>query len=216
MIENAEVSFATGFNVISGETGGGKSLVIAALKLLRGEKGRGEMVRHGAEELRVDGEFRLGDGGRSQGGLEAIGDLCRRDVSGEVLIVTRIVDARGRSRARLNGHPITLAALRELGAWLLEIHGQGDSRGLMRPEIQCETLDAFAGTQKLRADFAAALQAARASREHLAAIAGGERERQEQVQQRPSRSGGDGARGGRDSRSWGRTRRGGGCTTRSS
>ena len=179
LIENAEISFADGFNVISGETGGGKSLVIAALKLLRGEKGRGEMVRHGAEELCVDGEFRLGEGDRSRGIWEAVGELCGRDVSGESLIVTRIVDTRGRSRARVNGRPITLAILRELGAWLLEIHGQGDSRGLMRPEIQCETLDAFAGTQKLREDFAAALQDARARRDRLADLAGGERERQE-------------------------------------
>lgn len=182
LIECAEISFANGFNVISGETGGGKSLVIAALKLLRGEKGRGEMVRHGAEQLRVDGEFRLGAGVRSQGVAEAVSQLCGIDLSDEFLIVTRIVDAKGRSRARVNGRPVTLTVLRELGSWLLEIHGQGDSRALMRPEIQCETLDAFAGTQDLREQFAKALQVARDCRSRLEEAAGGERERQERLE----------------------------------
>lgn len=178
LIEEAEVSFTDGFNVISGETGGGKSLVIAALKLLRGEKGRGDRVRHGAKELRVDAEFVLGEGERSLGVAEAVQELCGVELEDELLIVTRIVDSKGRSRARVNGRPITLAALRELGGWLLEIHGQGDSRALMRPEIQCETLDNFAGTRGLREDFALALDEARACRERRDAVLGSEAERQ--------------------------------------
>lgn len=177
LIESAELAFVSGLNVISGETGGGKSLVVTALKLLRGEKANGQLVRHGATELRVDGEFALGGGERSR----AVPDVVRQelgfDLDGDVVLVTRIVDAQGRSRVRVNDRPATLAALRTLGAFLLEIHGQDDSRCLMRPEIQCETLDAFAGAGELRAAFADALAAARAVEARLAAAKAAQRDK---------------------------------------
>ena len=93
---------------------------------------------------------------------------CGGAVDDDLLLVTRIVDKGGRTRVRLGGRPATLSALRELGGMLLEIHGQGDSRALMRPEIQCETLDAFAGTAQLRGAFAAALESARELRARIA------------------------------------------------
>src|SRR5690606_4270579 len=166
----------------SGETGGGKSLVVAALKLLRGGQARADMVRHGADELRVDGEFRLGSRDRSRRVLEIVRELCGFVPEDDMLILSRVVDKNGRGRARIDGQPVTLAALRELGAWLLEIHGQGDSRALMRPEIQCETLDAFAGTTKLRLEFAAALQGARALQQRLSAGAQSDRERRQRLE----------------------------------
>ncbi len=177
LIEHAEVQFARGLNVLSGETGGGKSLVVAALKLLRGEKAPSGLVRHGADELRVDGEFELHAGERSAAVAALLRDVCDVDPAGGDLLVTRIVDAAGRSKVRINGRPATLQALKELGAFLLEIHGQGESRALMRPEIQCETLDAFAGTTALRQRFADALRDARATRARLTEIGTGERDR---------------------------------------
>ncbi|MBX3464067.1 MAG: AAA family ATPase [Planctomycetes bacterium] len=182
LIERAELALAAGLTVISGETGGGKSLLITALKLLRGEKASGSLVRHGADELQVDGEFRLGDGARSAAVARLVEQLCGGAIDDDLLLVTRLVDRQGRSRARIGGKPATLAALRELGAFLLEIHGQGESRALMRPEIQCETLDAFAGTAKLRLEFASALQAARALRERLTANARDDRERRQRLE----------------------------------
>ena len=74
LIEHAEISLADGLNVISGETGGGKSLVIAAIELLRGGRANSGMMRHGASELRVDGEFRLGSGERSREALVELAD----------------------------------------------------------------------------------------------------------------------------------------------
>ncbi|HLU39927.1 MAG TPA: DNA repair protein RecN [Planctomycetota bacterium] len=181
LIEAAELQFVPGLNVISGETGGGKSLVIAALALLRGEKASGHLVRHGASELRVDGEFALGEGDRARAVAAEVLQEIGAPPEGDVVLVTRIVDAAGRSRARINGRPATVAALRALGAHLLEIHGQHDARCLMRPEIQCETLDAFAGTTPLRAEFAAALAAARAVQERLAAATAVQRDRHQRV-----------------------------------
>ncbi|HEX6813440.1 MAG TPA: AAA family ATPase [Planctomycetota bacterium] len=182
LLERAEVRLHEGLTVVSGETGGGKSLLITALKVLRGEKVPGSLVRHGASELQVDGEFRLGTGPRSVMITQLVEELCGGAIEDDLLLVTRIVDGQGRTRVRIGGRPATLNALRALGALLLEIHGQGDSRALMRPEIQCETLDAFAGTGNLRREFAAALHAARALRARLQKLSEGERERRQRLE----------------------------------
>ena len=76
LIEHAELRLGRGLNVISGQTGGGKSLVVTALELLRGERANGALVRRGAEELQVDGEFRLGEGERSRAVAMLVQDLC--------------------------------------------------------------------------------------------------------------------------------------------
>lgn len=182
LIEHAELRLGDRLNVISGATGGGKSLVISALELLRGEKASAAMVRHGADELQVDGEFRLGGGDRSRTVAAKVTELCGGSVDDDLLLVTRLVDRQGKSRVRIGGKPATLTALRALGEFLLEIHGQGDARALMRPEIQCETLDAFAGTAGLRREFAMALAAARACRDKLAARETGQREQRQRLE----------------------------------
>ena len=105
--------------VVSGETGGGKSLLITALKALRGEKVAASLVRHGAEELQVDGEFRLGGGDRSAAIVRLVHDACGGSVEDDLLLVTRIVDRQGKSRVRIGGRPATLSALRDIGALLL-------------------------------------------------------------------------------------------------
>jgi len=182
LIEAAELRLDKGLNVVSGETGGGKSLLIAALKLLRGEKTEAGLVRHGADELAVDGEFRLGGGERSAAIAGLVAELCGGTVDDDLLLVTRIVDSSGRSRVRIGGRPATLAALRTLGEHLVEIHGQGDSRALMRPEIQCETLDGFAGTAALRVEFAAALSVARTAQQELQQAAAGHQQRSQRIE----------------------------------
>ncbi|MGE3171612.1 MAG: DNA repair protein RecN [Planctomycetota bacterium] len=182
LIEAAELRLDEGLNVVSGETGGGKSLLIAALKLLRGEKAPAGLCRHGQDELQVDGEFRLGGGERSRQVAALVQDLCGGAVEDDLLLVTRIVDAQGKSRVRIGGRPATLTALRTLGEHLVEIHGQGDSRALMRAEIQSETLDAFAGTAALRAEFAAALAGARACDRALQEASADARQRQQRLE----------------------------------
>ena len=182
LLESAELALDKGLNVISGETGGGKSLLIAALKLLRGEKAAAGLVRSGADELQVDGEFRLGGGDRSAAVARLVQELCGGAVEDDLLLVTRIVDAHGKSRCRIGGRPATLAALRTLGEHLVEIHGQGDSRALMRPEIQCETLDAFGGTTPLRVAFAESLRAARGAHEALQQAVKGAQQHKQRVE----------------------------------
>ena len=182
LIDTAEIRFAEGLTVVSGETGGGKSLLITALALLRGEKATGQLVRHGQKELQVDGEFRLGRGERSHTVARIVAEVCDGAIEDDQLLVTRIVDRQGRTRVRIGGRPATLSALRRLGTVLLEIHGQGDSRALMRPEIQCETLDAFAGTAALRREFGAALRSARELHARLDSRDSDERERRQRLE----------------------------------
>src|SRR5690606_41434183 len=90
---------------------------------------------------------------------------ARREPDGGVLLLTRIVDRRGRSKARIDGVPATLGELRETAASLLEIHAQGSTPARTRPEQQAIALDAFGGHEPLRLAFAAALAAARDARE---------------------------------------------------
>lgn len=182
LIESAELRLDEHLNVISGETGGGKSLLITALKLLRGEKAPASLIRHGQDEMQVDGEFRLGDGDRSRAVTEMVARECGGVIEDGLLLVTRIVDRQGRSRVRIGGRPATIGFLRELGEYLVEIHGQGDSRALMRPGIQCETLDAFAGTTKLRLEFAAALAVARDAEQRLRASTGAQQEQRQRIE----------------------------------
>ena len=172
LIDAAEIRLDAGLNLLSGATGGGKSLLVTALRLLAGDRATANLVRHGADELRIDGEFLLAPGSalpehRSAGGDRGSRAPGSRAVEGGVLLLTRIVDRRGRSKARIDGLPATLSELREVAAALLEFHAQGSTPERTRPEQQAIALDAFGGHEALRVDFAAALAAARDARERL-------------------------------------------------
>lgn len=188
LIESAELRLADGLNVFSGETGGGKSLLITALKLLRGDRANAGLVRRGARELQVDGEFRLGGPGvgmdeeRSAEIRRLVGELCGGSIDDDLLLVTRIIDRQGRSRVRIGGRPATLQALRTLGSLLVEIHGQGDSREWTRPETHCQVLDGFADCGELRGEFAAALATAKQLRERLQAREEGQHEQRQRLE----------------------------------
>ncbi|MCC6672592.1 MAG: DNA repair protein RecN [Planctomycetes bacterium] len=182
LIEHAELALAPGLNVLSGETGGGKSLLVRALELLRGEKAQAGLVRHQAPELRVDGEFVLQAGERAAAVAALVREVAGVEIGEEPLVLTRIVDAEGRSRARIQGRPAPLHALRALGEWLLEIHGQGDARSLMRPEIQAEMLDSFGRCAPARAAFAEGLARARALAAELRSVSGAEAERRDRAE----------------------------------
>ena len=188
LIESAELHLAAGLNVFSGETGGGKSLLITALKLLRGDRARAGLVRRGARELQVDGEFRLGGAGsrvdaeRSAEVRRLVDEMCGGSIEDDLLLVTRIIDRQGRSRVRIGGRPATLQALRTLGNLLVEIHGQGDSREWTRPETHCQVLDGFADCGELREQFAEAWDAARQLRERLRTQEEGQQEQRQRLE----------------------------------
>src|SRR6185503_1836949 len=155
IVEKVELEAGTGFTVLSGETGAGKSILIDALELLVGGRGDASLVREGAERAELSAEFDFGEKSPLPGWLE------KSDLQGDPhqVLVRRTIDRNGRSRCFINGHAATLAQLKEAGEFLLDIHGQHEHQSLLRAAAQRELLDAHAGAQE---EAAACAQAWRA------------------------------------------------------
>src|SRR5688500_5993857 len=134
VIADARVEFDTGLNCFTGATGAGKSLVIGAIELLLGLRSPADMLRAGADEGRVTGMFDVRDAAALKQ-LDAITDLPISAEKGEVLLVRKL-HSSGRSSASLNGSPITLAMLKQIGETLVDVHGQNDSQYLLKPSNQ--------------------------------------------------------------------------------
>lgn len=168
IIDAVSLTLVPGLNVLTGETGAGKSIIIEALGLLCGARAHADVVRSGSEKATVEGVFDVGGDRALAPWLEAQG-LATED---GLLLLRREVSAAGRSRAWINDTAVTTSVLAELGARLVTVHGQHDSRGLMEPETQRAILDAFAGATGAAERVAQAwdaLAAVRAERETLAA-----------------------------------------------
>ncbi len=139
VIESADIAFGPGFNVLSGETGAGKSIIVDALSAVLGERTSRELIRTGADSARVSAVFT---------GLSAeIDDLLRdmdlEPTDGGELLVTRTIFAEGRNNCRIGDAPVTVAMLKRLGQSLISIHGQHDSQDLLNPEVHYRYLDAM-------------------------------------------------------------------------
>jgi DNA repair protein RecN (Recombination protein N) len=144
VVEKVRVRFHRGLNLLTGETGSGKSIVVDALGLLFGGRASAEMVRTGADRARIAGIFGVG-GLTLPDGIEA--------EDGE-LIVEREIFSNGKSRAFVGGRPVTTAVLKDLAPMLGDIHGQHDQQQLFSPVVQREMLDQFAGAEKLTGEVA--------------------------------------------------------------
>jgi DNA repair protein RecN (Recombination protein N) len=138
LIERLVLDLAPGFNVVTGETGAGKSMVVDALSLVLGGRARPDLVRGGAAEAEVEALFDLSPGSRAAAKLEAAGIPSERE-----LVVRRVVQAEGRSRAYVNGRLCTAAQLAEIAADLCDIASQHESVSLTDPATHVEYLDAF-------------------------------------------------------------------------
>ena len=141
VVEKLRIRFHSGFNVLTGETGSGKSIVVDALGLLLGERASGEMLRTGAEKARISGIFELP--------AEAMPLLTEAGIEfeGEELIIDREILAGGKSRAWIASRPVTAALLRDLAPFLADIHGQHEQQRLFSRESQLTILDQFGGLQ---------------------------------------------------------------------
>lgn len=156
LVERAEIAFGPGLNVVTGETGTGKSLLVQAIDLLVGGRADSSVVREGAKAAIVEGELRME--GPAAGRVRALLAAWGHE-SVETLILRREVQAGGRSRASVNQSPVTLAALRQMGELLADLHGQHEHQSLLQPGAGLETLDRLAGLDAERGVFLDALGA---------------------------------------------------------
>lgn len=140
IIDAVTLTLAPGFNVLSGETGAGKSIIVGALGLLIGERASSDLVRTGAEKAVVEGRFDLE--GRAE--LLAMLDARGIDSDGTVVLRREVPAASGgRARAWVNGSPVTAGVLADVGRALVNVHGQHEAQALLEPEAQRRILDAF-------------------------------------------------------------------------
>ncbi len=149
LIEDVRVELHAGFCAWTGETGAGKSLLLGALGLLLGERGSADLIRTGAEELRVTGRFDLNRPEQRA----AAAEILQSDVTEDELILTRRLSRSGRSSALVNDLPVAVATLRRIGEMLVDVHGQRESYSLLQPAYQLELLDAFGKLTDQRAKY---------------------------------------------------------------
>jgi len=145
IVDRLELEFSSGFTVLTGETGAGKSILVDALALVLGGRGEAIAVRGGAERAEISAEFEV-DGGKADG--DELGRwLADNDLAGEdgALLMRRVIEASGRSRGFINGRGATLAQMREAGEFLVDIHGQHEHQSLARAAAQRDLLDSFGG-----------------------------------------------------------------------
>ncbi|MBM5570652.1 MULTISPECIES: DNA repair protein RecN [Deefgea] len=150
IVRELDLDFSQGLTVLTGETGAGKSILIDALGLLLGDRADAGVVRHGAERAELSAEFNCDK-------IPAVAAwLAEQGLSdeGEPLIIRRIIDASGKSRSFINGSPVTLAQLKGVGEFLVDIHGQHAHQSLLRHDAQRDLLDAYAGTTQQARDLA--------------------------------------------------------------
>ncbi|MBP7002046.1 DNA repair protein RecN [Amaricoccus sp.] len=162
LIETAELRFGPGLNVLTGETGAGKSILLDALGFVLGWRGRAELVRAGAGQGEVTAEFLLPPGHPAEAVLAEAGLPAPE----EALILRRTATPDGRRQAWVNDRRVSVETLRALADTLVELHGQADDRGLLDPRGHRALLDAFAGAEAdlaaVRAAWATRAAAARA------------------------------------------------------
>lgn len=147
VIEKAEVNFTPGFNVLTGETGAGKSILIDSINAILGNRTSRELVRSGAQKACIWATFeRIPDSVKKQ--LEKCGYEANDD-----LLLYREINAEGKGSCRVNGMPATAAVVRDISAGLLSIHGQHDSQSLTNPALHLGLLDQYAQNRALFAEY---------------------------------------------------------------
>ena len=169
--EQIDLEFHAGMTAITGETGAGKSISLDALSLALGDRADRDVVRKGAERADISASFDIGNHAMAKHWLHA----RELNSNGECLL-RRVITAEGRSKAFINGQPVTLADLRQLGEMLIDIHSQHEHQSLLLKDTHRHLLDAFAGATTLAAAVKTAYEAWHGTAQMLASLreAGGE------------------------------------------
>lgn len=181
IIERLNLRFGQGFNVLTGETGAGKSIIIDALGTLRGERADPTFVRSGAERARIEGVFSIAEHPEIIPLLESYGLW---DVDDDQVILTREINREsGRSVARVNGRAVNSATLREIGGHLVDIHGQHEGLALFNTRTHADMLDRYGGLIEQRDLLAASIARVRKVREELQSLRKAAASRAERIEE---------------------------------
>jgi DNA repair protein RecN (Recombination protein N) len=172
IIEEAHLEFGAGLNVLSGETGAGKTIILSALGLLLGSRASPDMIRAGEKEAQVEGLFELE-------GETAMPELAERTRDGtrRELVVRRIIAEGGRSRVTIDGELATVQTLGKIGASLVQVYGQHEQQSLLRAEAHREILDRYAGLDDELGKYRERYSRAQATRSRMQELSRRERER---------------------------------------
>ena len=151
LIDRLDIEFESGMIALTGETGAGKSIVLDALGLALGARADSAAVRVGEKQADITAEFEVAGNAAARAWL-----ATQAEPDSDNVVLRRVIDAAGKSRAQINGRPASVTEMRELGATLLELHAQHEHQALLRGATQRELLDRYAGAE----DDARAVQAA--------------------------------------------------------
>lgn len=154
VIEKASVDFSAGLNVLTGETGAGKSIVVDSINAILGERTTRELVRHGADYAAVSALFE----NVNKSVLETLKEMgFEADEDGSILLYRKI-SSQGKSSCRINGMPCTVSILKNIGSLLVNIHGQHDSQSLLNPELHYRFIDLLADDESVFSDYRTAFK----------------------------------------------------------
>ena len=175
VIEDVHISFEEGLNVLSGETGAGKSIIIDSINMILGERSNRDYVRYNSDKARVQAVFDVN---------ENIEKLCLEqdiEIEDKTLILTRDITADGKSTARINGMVVPLAVMREVAGMLVNIHGQHDNQALLSPARHINFLDNYANNGPELLSYRETYEKLKSVRRKIQELSTGEREKEERA-----------------------------------
>ena len=178
VIEKTTVDFSSGLNVLTGETGAGKSIVVDSINAILGERTSKELVRHGAENAYVSAYFEnISDEASNK--LQELGFDAEEDKS---LLLTRKISVNGKSSCRINGKAATVSMLKEIGETLVNIHGQHDSQALLNPDFQYKYVDMLLDDRNVIDNYKSVFRELISVRRRLKALTGSEIDKERELE----------------------------------
>lgn len=179
LIEEAEIEFGNGLNVLSGETGAGKSMIIDSINFVLGERTSKDFVRRGQAKAQVEAEFEIKDSNI----LKAVKEFGI-EVDDNIVIIQRTMTAEGKSTNRVNGTSVTASMLKQISEGLIDVHGQHEHQSLLNAARHMDILDKFCGEEieKYKADLVVSIKEYKSVLAQIKALDGDEDERQKKIE----------------------------------